>query len=296
MMKQREIDIYSNDNTLFVTEQCNSRCVMCCQPPKHINDIKELYAQNVKRIKDAPKELPCIGITGGEPTLLGSKLVDLINLVRYELPYTDIHILTNGRNFKDFDYAKRVVEAGEDKLILGIPLHSDYEGDHDKIAGVRGAYVETINGLYNIAMQGGCIELRVVMNKMNYQRFLPMAEFIHKNLPFIAWVAFMGMERTGFADSKSDKIWIEPKDYIPQLRAAVLFLDDWHHEVAIYNIPLCLLPKDLHGFARKSISDWKVCYPKECISCCAKENCCGLFSTSNKQYAGIGPIKFYNGI
>ena len=286
-MKQRELDIKSNDNTLFVTEQCNNRCIMCCQPPKKEDDIDILFAQNIERIKNAPKDLPIIGITGGEPTLLGNKLIELILLIREELPNTDIHILSNGRNFKDMSYAKRVVEAGDNKLILGIPLHSDYERDHDIIAGAKGAYNETMLGLYNIAMQGGCIELRVVMNSLNYQRFLPMAEFIHKNLSFVAWTAFMGMERTGYADKRSDKIWIEPIEYVSQLDDAVHFLDDWHHEVAIYNIPLCLLPKDLHPFARKSISDWRNYYPEICIGCKLKEECCGLFTTSSIKYKGI---------
>ena len=62
-MKQREIGIKSNDNTLFVTEQCNNRCIMCCQPPKKVNDIDLYFAQNVERIKSAPKDLSIIGIT-----------------------------------------------------------------------------------------------------------------------------------------------------------------------------------------------------------------------------------------
>ena len=92
-MKQRDIDIKSNDNTLFVTEQCNNRCIMCCQPPKRTNDIDLYFLQNIERVKNAPKDLPVIGITGGEPTLLGDKLIDLIHLIRQELPNTDIHIL-----------------------------------------------------------------------------------------------------------------------------------------------------------------------------------------------------------
>ena len=77
MMKQREIDIHSNDNTLFVTEQCNNRCIMCCQPPKRLNDIEELYIQNVERIKKAPKDLPCIGITGENQLYLATNLLTL---------------------------------------------------------------------------------------------------------------------------------------------------------------------------------------------------------------------------
>lgn len=290
-MKQRTFDIQSNDNTLFTTEQCNNRCLMCCQPPKRVDDIDALFSQNLERIRTAPKELPMIGITGGEPTLLGNKLIILIEEIRKHLPDTDIHILSNGRNFSDMNYAKRIVEAGEDKLILGIPLHSDYEGDHDLIAGAKGAYVETMLGLYNVAVAGSCIELRIVMNRLNYNRFVPMAEFIHKNLSFVAWTAFMGMERTGFADKLSQKVWIEPSDYVSQLTEAVQFLDDWHHEVSIYNIPLCLLPSSMHCFARKSISDWKNYYPEICNTCTMKEKCCGFFSTSATEYKHIEPYR-----
>lgn len=222
--------------------------------------------------------------------MLGYKLVELIQVIRKTLPDTDIHLLSNGRAFKDFDFTKDVVEVGEDKLILGIPLHSDYAGDHDLIAGSQNAYIETMKGLYNIAMQGGIIELRIVMNKLNFSRFLPMAKFIHKNLSFVTWTAFMGMERTGFADSKSEKIWIEPIEYQAELDDAVHFLADWSHEVAIYNIPLCLLPKGLYNFAKRSISDWKNYYLPECNQCVMKEKCCGLFTTSSVPYDGIAPI------
>lgn len=286
-MKQRDFDICSNDNTLFTTEQCNNHCIMCCQPPRRVNDIDYFYEQNVERVLSAPKDLHEIALTGGEPTLMGSKLIDLIKLIRKTLPNTEIHILTNGRTFADYEFAKAVGAAGEGFLLMGVPLHSDYEKDHDIIAGAKNAYIETMQGLYNLAMQSVPIELRIVMNRLNCSRFKQMAEFIHKNLSFVNWTAFMGMERTGFAAKKADKIWVEPKLYIPQLCAAVQLLDDFQHEVAIYNIPLCLLPKEYHRFAEKSISDWKNIFIEECKNCKLKDACCGFFATSTETYHGI---------
>ena len=77
-MNQRALTIKSNDNTVFCTSMCNNRCIMCCQPPQPHNDIDELYRENVERIKNAPKDLPLLCLTGGEPTLLGEKLISLI--------------------------------------------------------------------------------------------------------------------------------------------------------------------------------------------------------------------------
>lgn len=289
-MKQRELDIHSNDNTLFTTSQCNNRCIMCCQPPLAVDDIEELYQENIERVMNAPKELPMIGITGGEPTLLGDKLIDLVSLIREQLPDTEIHILSNGRAFVDGDYTQRLADAGGDKLVVGVPFHSDFYQDHDTIAGSKNAFNETMIGLYNLGGAGICIELRIVMNAMNYKRFVPMARFIHHNLPFVDWIAFMGMEYVGYAVKHSKNIWIEPKNYIPELCDAVKYLTEWDYDVSIYNITLCLLPERFRKFAVKSISDWKNKYLDICSACSSKADCCGLFSTSIKPYDGLKPI------
>lgn len=281
--------IDSNDNTLFTTARCNNNCIMCCQPPLNNDDIDELFERNLSIIDRSPEDIPVVGISGGEPTLLGDKLIDLISHIRKVLPNSDIHILSNGRNFKDIDYTRRVVEAAEDKLFVGIPLHSDYYRDHDIIAGAKEAFNETMAGMFNLAALGALIELRIVINKLNYMRLPQMADFIHKNLPFVAWTAFMAMEHIGHAVSNEKNIWIEPIEYSDKLTEAVSILSQWHKEVAVYNVPLCLIPESIHRFAQKSISDWKNKYLPECGKCSLKSKCCGLFTTSKKPFKGIHP-------
>lgn len=281
--------IDSNDNTLFTTARCNNNCIMCCQPPLNKDDIDELFERNIGIIDRAPKDIPIVGISGGEPTLLGDKLIDLINHIRITLPEADIHMLSNGRNFKDIEFTRQVCEAADDKLFVGIPLHSDYYRDHDIIAGAKEAYNETIAGIFNLSALGAVIELRIVINKLNYMRLPQMAEFIHKNLPFVGWTAFMAMEHIGHAVSNERNIWIEPIDYVSQLTEAVQILAQWRNEVAVYNVPLCLIPESIHTFAQKSISDWKNKYLPICDECSLKSKCCGLFATSKKPFKGLNP-------
>ncbi len=290
---RKRFDINSNDNTLFVTEQCNNHCIMCCQPPKRKDDIDRLFKENLQLVRTAPKELKILGISGGEPSLLGDKLFELLDEIRNSLPDTGIHLLSNGRAFANRDFTHRLKQVAGDKVCVGVPFHSDYPGDHDLIAGAKGAYEETILGLYTLASEGIEIELRVVINRLNYVRLPQMSEFINKNLPFVNWVAFMGMEKTGLAVRNLNKIWIEPIEYIPKLTEAVQRLYDWDIDVAIYNIPLCLLPNKYHQFAEQSISDWKVRYQPFCEGCALKEKCCGLFATSCEPYLGLNP--FING-
>lgn len=283
-MIKTELDIHSNDNSLFVTAQCNNQCLMCSQPPLNRNDIDLFFQKNLAIIESAPGELKDIGITGGEPTLLGDKLFDLIERIKEKLPDAQIHILSNGRAFVNRNYAQQLAEAGGDKLLIGIPLHSDYIYDHDYITQANGAYNETMKGLYHLAEFGVEIELRVVINKINYLRLSQLSNFIYKNLPFVSYISFMGLEDTGYTIKHHNKVWVEPQEYQRQLEKAVINLATWGLDVSVFNLPHCCLPESLYEFARKSISDWKVKYPADCDNCILKSECCGLFATSKNEY------------
>lgn len=283
-----KIDIQSNDNSLFATAMCNNRCLMCAQPPLKRDDIDFCYEKNLSLIESAPLELRDIGITGGEPTLLGTRLFDLIRHIHSKLPATLIHILTNGRAFADIGYTRQLADTGTDNLLLGIPLHSDYAGDHDLISQVQGSYTETMKGLYNLARYGVDIELRVVINKINYARLPRLTDFIYKNLPFVKYISLMGLEDTGYSIKNHHRVWIDPVDYRDELEEAVLRLSGWGMNVSVFNLPHCVIKQSLYRFARKSISDWKVKYMDCCGECSMKRDCCGLFATSRVQSRGIG--------
>ena len=77
---------------------------MCCQPPKNDDDMDELFEENLRRIHSAPQSLELIGITGGEPTLLGDRLIILIQEIRKCLPNTEIQLLSNGRQFANYEF------------------------------------------------------------------------------------------------------------------------------------------------------------------------------------------------
>lgn len=285
-MKEK-FETESNSNVLFVTENCNNHCLMCCQPPQKTDDFDFYFKQNIRLIQSAPKDVKTVCITGGEPTLAGDKFFTLIELVREQLPDTYIHILSNGRNFADAEFVRRLKNVGGDKIICGIPLHSDYCGDHDSIAGAKNAFNETILGLYNLAAENISTELRIVINALNYKRLPQISEFIFKNLFFVSWTAFMAMEHTGYAVKNSEKVYIEPIDYMTELCRAIETLDTLGLEVSIYNIPNCLIPEGFRRFAAQSISDWKTKYLDICDKCCEKNHCCGLFATSKQVFKGL---------
>lgn len=281
--KQGEIifvyEINSNHNALMATERCNHRCIMCPQPP--ILQEKDKTPFNLKLISLFDKSTSEIGITGGEPTLIGDNLFTLINHIKKELPQTAISILSNGVKFAEKEYAMKLAKCKHQDLQIDIPLFSDIAEEHNRIVGAKTFY-KTVQGLYNLALFRQRIGLRIVVHKQTYKRLPQFADFIYHNFPFAIQVAFMQMETTGLAKENLEELWIDPYDYNKELREAVLLLADRGMKPYIYNAQLCVLSEDIRCYAQQSISDWKDIYIPECEGCVLKGQCAGFFE-SNRQ-------------
>ncbi|MDQ2084108.1 His-Xaa-Ser system radical SAM maturase HxsC [Xanthobacteraceae bacterium Astr-EGSB] len=278
----------SPHNALFLTERCNNNCLMCSQPPRD-NDMLETCLRIVALLKrDAPTHL---GITGGEPTLLGSAFVRLLESLRAELPETSVTVLSNARTFADAQFVRSILHVGHPTLKFSIPLHADVPDLHDYIAQSRGAFDETIAGFYNLESAGLESEVRVVLHALNAPRLPSLAEYIYRKLPFVRNVAFMGLEVMGYVKKNWNVLWINPIDYSGELRNAVEHLYRRGMTVSIYNLPLCLLPNELWSFSYRSISDHKQTFIETCRPCRAKDHCTGFFSSGTKAYAAsIHPL------
>jgi len=270
-------------NSLLVTERCNSFCVMCSQPPvEHDDSYRVSELLDVIQLIDP--ELSVLGLTGGEPTLLGANLVRLLSCLKLELARTRLHVLTNGRRFSDSEFAEQIAAVGHEQVVWAVPLYSDAPEIHDYVVQRRGAFDETLQGLLNLARLNQRIEIRMVLQKATVPRLPQLAHFIARNLTFVDHVAWMGLEPMGFARPNWTDLWLDPADYVGKLKDAVHRLYEMRMATSIYNVPLCALPTELRPFARQSISDWKNSYLPECGGCSLRSDCCGFFSSAERKH------------
>lgn len=280
----------STSNFLLATDQCNSFCLMCSQPPRQVNDFDRI-SEHLRLIDLMDPETRELGITGGEPTLFKDEFLRLIRYCKDRLPNTALHVLTNGRLFYYREFACKLGEIEHPDIMLGIPLYSDVDSEHDYVVQARGAFEETVLGIHNLARYGVPVEIRVVIHKQTYRRLPMLAEFIARNFPFAAHVALMGLEMFGFVHRNFDELWIDPHDYQSELLKATetLFLSGLN--TSIYNHQLCVLDRQLWPFARKSISDWKNIYLDVCQKCDVRDDCGGFFQSAAKKHSDhIHPI------
>jgi len=284
----------SNAHTLFFTSKCNHYCLMCSEPPQTTND-DYLITDNMKIIELLDKNLEVIGISGGEPTLLGDNFLKIIKKIREELPTTTIRVLTNGRAYGNETFVKKLSDIAGEYLISEIPLYNAYYAKHDYIVQSKNAFFETINGFYNCAKYGLRTDVRVVLSKQNYNDLDELMYFIYKNIPFVEHIALMGLEYIGFAINNIQDIHINPLEYTEQVKNAIHTCRKYSLNVSIYNLPLCLIDENVRKYAQQSISDWKNEFSEVCNNCDVKKECSGMF-TSTKPYFNhlLQPIKNNN--
>jgi His-Xaa-Ser system radical SAM maturase HxsC len=276
---------YEMHHHLFVTERCNSNCLMCSQPPKDRDDVEALTERNLELINLIAPHPAYLTITGGEPTLLGDNLFKLVSQLKLSMPETELHMLTNGRTFAWPEYARRFAALEHPKISLGIPLYSDFAGAHDHVVQAKGAFDQTVAGLHHAARNGIRVEVRVVLHKLTIPRLTKLVEYIYRNLTFVEHIALMGLEYTGYTPRNIEELWIDPYDYQDELEEAVEYLAIRNMTVSIYNHQLCVLKPSLWSYARKSISDWKTLYLPECEKCSALSACGGLFQWAVKKHS-----------
>lgn len=274
----------SKHNFILMTAQCNSFCLMCSQPPLIINDFNRV-AEHLRLIELINLETDQLGITGGEPTLFKDDFLRVISHCKEKLPYTRIHVLTNGRMFYYRRFAENLGIIEHPNLMLGIPLYSDVDSHHDYVVQAKGAFDETVIGLNHLAMYNVSVEIRVVLHEQTISRLPQLAEFIARNFPFAGHVALMGLEMFGFVHRNIKQIWIDPHDYQEQLKEAVKILAFAGLNVSIYNHQLCVLDHELWQYAQQSISDWKNIYLPECENCSVRNACGGLFQSAAKKHS-----------
>lgn len=279
-------------HTLFVTNQCNSRCLMCSQPPTSRDD-SWLYREAMETVAliDTPPRV--VGITGGEPTLHPALLRELLDFALARWPETTLEVLTNARRLGDPDVAARVLGGlPPGRINWLVPLYGGSDEEHDFVVQAPGAFDEMLGGLLNLQAYGHSIQVRTVLIEPVLDGLVPLAQFIGKNLPFVHAVALMGTEPIGYALANSETCMVDPTLRAGELSRAVEVLRHYRLRPVLMNLPLCKLPGPLRSFAAASISDWKNEYAPECEPCQLKARCSGFFAwdKSTLHRNGITPI------
>lgn len=282
---EREVDI-------FVTNQCNSNCIMCpVSAAVRKKENRERTEWILKYIDALPAEIEYINITGGEPTLVGKELFKLLEALKNKFQYAGYQLLTNGRIFSDMRYTENILKYIPYGLRFAIPVHSVNAEIHDKITQAPKSFTQTDHGIRNLLRYRQKIEIRFVISKWNVNTALDTAKYIVENYQGVFCVNFVGMEMMGNAAVNRKDLWIDYREAFAGIKKAIDYLILNGIDVQLYNFPLCAVEPGYRHIAVKSITDYKIRFKKECTLCAVRDICGGFFwSTLNLMDPDVYPV------
>ena len=219
---------------------CNERCQFCyyMQTVREHDRSKDLTTSEVKRWLDYLRRrgLDTVDLTGGEPTIRR----DLFDLVRYarDVGFRSVSVITNGLRLAEAQYARDLVAAGVDDVLVSI--HGATAAVHDRVTEVRGSFDRAVQAVRNLAAHPVRVRANCVVSGHNY-RTAPDVLRLFQDLG-IETANFILFNPIVEADWRTEpELNVAYADAAPHLQAAIDGYHDKFRRVVVRYIPFCLM-------------------------------------------------------
>ncbi len=174
---------------------------------------------------------------------------------------------------------------------VGCALYGPDDRSHDEITGSEGSFSQTVCGIKNLLKNKIRVELRVIVNKMNYGEMPEIADFISREIPKVFRVVFIGMRITGNAYENRDSIAVKLKKTVPKIQEAIDNLaEKYGGEISLYHYPPCILDKKYRKYNFGVTRCRNIVLPDKCGKCKLKGECPKIWESYLKNF-GSGEFK-----
>jgi len=270
-----------------VWNKCNNKCLMCANTASFaLNTAGDyLLARQAGRLERFLAGAPAYrknartpgawNLTGGEPTL-NPDFIKALVYFRRRLPGAELLLLSNGRRFSDPAFAGAFAAAAKPPFTLGVSIHGPTAAEHDRVAGVKGAFRETMLGFKNLLAlpRAPELEVRVILHKLNYARLGATLGLLRRRVPGCRLVV-MHYESEGRGARNKKQLAVKLSATARAVNRSAARLEGFR-EVSLYHFPLCLLSPRLRPLARVSLPPEDRAYPAACRGCSGRGGCVGL--------------------
>lgn len=290
---------------------CDHKCVMCSNSKEYIDTIRDYSLSALKKRIDSYKagndfslhRFPDVQwdwtITWGEPTL-NPHYFETLSYIREQFPSSRIIQLTHGDNFSNEEFTKKISTISNYHIC--VPLHGYNTETHEAIVRKKWSFQALMKGIINILKYKNDdqhIEIRIIIQKMNYRYLEKMYYLIYKFFPQVDTITTIMME---FEWQALDNISHTRVNYTQVMDVnSDVFLKWWEifgqHKFRLYHFPLCTVRnRALWKYLWRTLPAHEITFMKACIDCKSSQYCMGIHEAYGK-YNGDKEFKsFHNDI
>jgi radical SAM protein with 4Fe4S-binding SPASM domain len=226
---------------LALTYRCQNNCGHCYNETK---DKKELTSDQWKEVLSRlwAQGIPHVVFTGGEPTLYQG----LEGLIAKSEEFGQVTgLITNGRTLGRPGYLKELVRLGLDHVQITVLSHR--EDLHDRLAGAKGAWKETIEGLKMALAEDLYVSTNTTILRDNVSDVVETMKFL-TGLG-VRNIAFNVIIRSGKGESADGITFAETCEVLDRLKTVA---DESGVNMIWYSpTPYCEFNPITHGFGIK---------------------------------------------
>ena len=248
------------------------------------------FMEQIKNVIDKVPEKEVLCFTGGEPTLR-EEFFEILKYARQKHPKKFLFVVSNGRRFASEEFTKKLADLNLGNFRLGIALYSHRASIHDEITQAKGSWQEAVQGIKNLLKYGFNVELRILVEKLNYQEMEDFARFIVENFKGLERVVFINLKYTGNAFINRKRVFVRYSKAAPYVQKATDILLRKGFEVKLFHFPLCIIDRKYWPLAEGTTKqESELTLLKKCELCTVKERCPKIW----KSYLPLAGTKEFN--
>lgn len=280
-----------------LTFKCNNNCMSCIYNMDMVETLKigNPSEKSIKKAIDSVGPGDTLGMTGGEPTIR-KDFLKFLEYARSRDPRMNVFLVSNGRMFSYMDFVKKTASVGLENLKIGIAIYGHSPEIHDAVTRVPGSFKQTIKGIKNLIDSGIPVELRVIVNRLNYSSLERMAGYMARNFKGIYRVVFINMKYTGNAYINRKSLFVRYRDVVPHAEKAADILTKNGIDVKLFHFPLCVTGEKYWDMAKGvTKQESELMFIKACEGCRMKNECPRIWKSywviaGNSEFKPIGTV------
>lgn len=226
-----------------IWKACNNKCRFCMSSDQQFWDVKFYDFEKLKEkiLIHAQSWFNSIGFLGWDVSIY-PHIVELVSFCR-NVWFKQVHAITNGMLFSDYEFAKNVVEAWLTRV--NISIHSHMPQVEDYLTQVPNGFQKKIEAIKNFqllhasGLLDSIVSINIVLNQKNYSTIVESLLFYSKKL----WIKDIRINFI-WLDESIEKNWDDLKvsytEFLPYLKKLIYISLKENIRLTFDTVPPCI--------------------------------------------------------